>query len=42
MRFDQGTSDVEGDECEHGDNVDADEEEYVLQADHASRQNVED
>jgi len=41
-RFDLGTSDVDGYECEHGDDVDADEEEYASQADDGSTQHVVD
>jgi len=41
-RFDMGTSDVDGYECEHGEEADADEEEYPSQADDGSMQNVED
>ena len=36
------TSDVDRDEGEDGDNVDADEEEVASQADDGSMQNVED
>jgi hypothetical protein len=41
-RTDLGTSDVNGYECEDGDDVDADEEEEASQADDGSTQNVED
>ena len=43
-RFDLGTSDVDGYEGEHGDDVDADddEEKYTSQADDGSTQDVED
>ena len=41
-RFDLGTSDVNWYECEHGDNADADEEEYTSQADDGSTQLGED
>jgi hypothetical protein len=34
--------DVDGDECKDGDDADADGEEYALQADDGSTQNVED
>jgi len=44
QRFDLGTSDIDGNEGEDGDDVDvdADEEEEALQADDESTQNVED
>jgi hypothetical protein len=40
--FDLGTSDVNGYECEHGDDADADDEESASQANDGSTQNVED
>jgi hypothetical protein len=41
-RFDRRTSDVDGYECEDGDDADADEEEEASQADDGSTQNVVD
>jgi len=41
-RTDMGTSDVDGYECDDGDDADTDEEEVASQADDGSTQNVED
>jgi len=41
-RFDLGTSDVDGYECEDGIDADAEEEEEASQADRGSTQNMED
>jgi len=41
-RFDLGSSDANGYECEDGDDVDADVEEEASEADDGSTQNVED
>jgi len=40
--LDPATSDVDGYQCEDGDDADADEEEQSLQANNGSTQNVED
>jgi len=41
QRTDLGTSDVDGYECEDGDNADTDEEDDALHADDGLMQNVE-
>jgi hypothetical protein len=41
-RFDLGTNDVDGYECEHGDDAAGNEEESTSQADNGSTQYVED